>query len=334
MSTAMSNNPMGIKPGYLNWWQSLLLAFSCTMAGVLAVVMSMSGATDAAGQSVPGWIGDMMKLIPHALILYGILADAITYDGVYWTTSIVGLSAIPIHGLMETLLKAAADKWNEMAEAKKGTSGTPSNTSAVQGVLEAARNIDAKPGGGLRRGGGGFSGCTMTGAPSPTAATDKTVETLVVTASVMMYYFFDIWLNRGMTNALGVVVFTTILLGGQTFTLSECPPVKSSTTGSALYALLFGTMIGGAFYMFFQSFYPIYLPSTVIPIQTWASAGSATDSAFVYVPGVGLVSKDSPQGKKAIADGTAMTPDEMSSALNATGTLGTGLPGQASSCPG
>ena len=322
MSTAMSNNPMGIKPGYLNWWQSLLLAFSCTMAGVLAVVMSMSGATDATGQSVPGWIGDMMKLIPHALILYGILADAITYDGVYWTTSIVGLSAIPIHGLMETLLKAAADKWNEMAEAKKKTSATSVNVTVNTPV------------GGLRRGGGGFSGCTMTGAPSPTAATDKTVETLVVTASVMMYYFFDIWLNRGMTNALGVVVFTTILLGGQTFTLSECPPVKSSTTGSALYALLFGTMIGGAFYMFFQSFYPIYLPSTVIPIQTWASAGSATDSAFVYVPGVGLVSKDSPQGKKAIADGTAMTPDEMSSALNATGTLGTGLPGQASSCPG
>ena len=324
MSTVMSNNPMGIKPGYLNWWQSLLLAFSCTAAGVLAVVMSMSGGLDASGMPAPSWISDMLKLIPHALILYGVLADAITYDGVYWTTSIVGLSAMPIHGFIETLLKAAADKIAEMQAAKPAAASNPTIKIELPGQSGQGR---------LQRG-GGFDGCTMTGMPSATASTDKTTETLVVTASVMMYYFFDIWLNRGMTSALGVVVFTTVLLGGQVFTLSDCKPVKSSTTGAALYALLFGTMIGGAFYMFFQSFYPIYLPSTVIPIQNWASAGSATDSAFVYVPGVGLVSKDSPQGKKAIADGTAMTPDEMSSALNATGTLGTGLPGQASSCPG
>jgi hypothetical protein len=92
-------------------------------------------------------------------------------------------------------------------------------------------------------------------------------------------------------------------------------------------------MIGSGFYSFFQAFYPMYLPSTVIPIQNYeAQLASISSTGFVYVPGQGLVSVNSPAGQQALANGTAMSPDDMSKALDATGTLGTGKEGEEKKC--
>jgi hypothetical protein len=116
--------------------------------------------------------------------------------------------------------------------------------------------------------------------------------------------------------------------------ISKCfdgPPAKSLTAG-VLYAMVFGVIIGGSYYAFFQSFYPMYLPSTVIPLSNTISDLSISDTGFVYVPGVGLVSASSPQGQQAIANKTALSPDEMSTALETTGTVGTGRSGQAATC--
>jgi hypothetical protein len=44
------------------------------------------------------------------------------------------------------------------------------------------------------------------------------------------------------------------------------------------------------------------------------------------------VSVSSPEGQQAIANGTAMSPDDMSAALDATGTLGTGRAGEEPKC--
>jgi hypothetical protein len=107
---------------------------------------------------------------------------------------------------------------------------------------------------------------------------------------------------------------------------------SKSLTAGVLYALLFGVIVGGSWYSFFQAFYPMYLPSTVIPLSNTITGFSVAETGFVYVPGVGLVSASSPQGQQAIAKGTALSPDEMSQALETTGTVGTGLPGQASTC--
>jgi hypothetical protein len=76
----------------------------------------------------------------------------------------------------------------------------------------------------------------------------------------------------------------------------------------------------------------MYLPSTVIPLSNTISDSSVSDTGFVYVPGVGLVSASSPQGQQAIANKTAMSPSEMSAALQLTGTVGTGAKGAASTC--
>jgi hypothetical protein len=156
--------------------------------------------------------------------------------------------------------------------------------------------------------------------------------------SVISYFFFDLWFNRGIINGLGTLVVGILLLIGQAMAISPtCFPVaekeERTITSGVLYAMLFGTMIGSGFYSFFQAFYPMYLPSTVIPLQNYeAQLASISSTGFVYVPGQGLVSVNSPAGQQALANGTAMSPDDMSKALDATGTLGTGKEGEEKKC--
>jgi hypothetical protein len=321
-----SNNPLALKPGYLNWWQSLLLAFACTLAGVIAAVMATTQQFDASGAAVGSWVNDLLKLVPHALMLFGIMADAITYNGVYWTSTIVGLTAMPIHGQLEYILNGLGVLFKKMMEGMPGaTSGKAVNV-----------NVTVKGGGGMRGGNGNgplppFTGCGIMG-----GAIEKehmTAQSLVVTASIISYFFMDLWLNRGIINALGVLTLGILLMGGQAMVISDCfKPGNKSLTAGVLYAMVFGVIIGGSYYAFFQSFYPMYLPSTVIPLSNTISDLSISDTGFVYVPGVGLVSASSPQGQQAIANKTALSPDEMSTALETTGTVGTGRSGQAATC--
>lgn len=313
-----SSNPMGLKPGYLNWWQSLILAFACTLAGVIGAVMASTGGTTLPGGEISTWATDLLKLIPHAMMLFGLMADAITYNGVYWTSTIVGLSAMPLHNPLESILSGLFSIVERFT------------TSKDEEKKPQELNLKISTGG-ARMFGGGFSGCSILG--GEIEKEHKTSESLVVTAAIVAYFFLDLWLNRGMINALGILVVGIVLMGGQAVSISDCfTRQEKSLTAGVLYALLFGVIIGGGWYSFFQAFYPMYLPTTVIPLANTITGFSVADTGFVYVPGVGLVSASSPQGQQAIANGTALSPDEMSEALETTGTVGTGLPGQASTC--
>lgn len=317
-----SSNPMGLKPGYLNWWQSLILAFACTLAGVIAAVSATSGGVTLPNGEVSSWATDLLKLAPHALMLFGLMADAITYDGVYWTSTIVGLSAMPLHPQLEMIVSGLGVVFTRLMSA---SSEKPTPTTNI------TINNGAASGGARMFGGSGFRGCTILGGDIPKE--HKTAESLVVTASVISYFFLDLWLNRGIINAIGVLVLGLVLMGGQAMSITQCfkSPEEKSLTAGVLYAILFGFIIGGTYYSFFQAFYPVYLPSSVIPLSNTITSLNL-DTGFVYVPGVGLVSSTSPQGMQAIAKGTAMSPDEMSTALETTGTIGTGAVGAAATC--
>lgn len=313
-----SNNPLALKPGYLNWWQSLLLAFACTLAGVIAAVTATMPQVDAKGVAVASWVGDLLKLVPHALMLFGLMADAITYDGVYWTSTIVGLSAMPLHGQLEYIVNGLVVLFEKMMAGLSGSApGDAAKTAAA---------------GGMRGGVEPFTGCNITGGDMD--KTHRTTQSLVVTASIISYFFMDLWLNRGVINALGVLTLGILLMGGQAMVISKCfkDADDKSLTAGILYAMVFGLIIGGGYFYFFQSFYPMYLPSTVIPLSNTISDASISDTGFVYIPGVGLVSASSPQGQQAIANGTALSPNEMSNALQLTGTVGTGARGSAATC--
>jgi hypothetical protein len=252
-------------------------------------------------------------------MLFGILADAITYNGVYWTVTVVGLSASPLHGFLEQIMGVLGQIGERISE---GLSG---KTTAADAATAAAKAALPKPAaGGVRMNGGGqYNGCTFTGTtPDPSF---KTTETLVATAAVVSYLFFDLWLNRGMINALGILVLGMLLLVGQGLAIKECFTAnKTSITAGVLYGLLFGTLIGGSYYMFFQAYYPVYLPSTVIPLENTITG--VADTGFVYVPGSGWQPTDSPTAAAAIASGTA------SKTGPSTGTSGQNVAGAASTC--
>lgn len=331
-------NPLDLKAGYLNWWQSLLLAFSCTLTGLIGAYSAMTGmgAVGDAGKKA-SWAKDLLKLTPHALLLFGLMADAITYDGVYWTSTIVGLSAAGLHSSLEYLMDSLLNFWsNFMGLAKKAknaamrVSGVAAPAEPVAAAVAAVAAV-APPSTGTE-----YNGCTVTGETMMKPG-DRTAQTLVVTAAVISYLFMDIWFNRGIMNGIGTLVLGTLLFAGQAMSIQPtCFPesdTKRSLTSGVLYGMLYGTIVGGSFYAFFQGLYPMYLPSTVIPIQNWASqAASISSTGFVYVPGQGLVSVTSPAGQQAIAAGTAMSPDDMSKALQATGTPGSGQVGVAATC--
>jgi len=330
MSSRPNPNPLDLKPGYLNWWQSLLLAFSCTLVGLIAAYSAMSGVS--VGAPDVSWGRDLLKLTPHALLLFGLMADAITYNGVYWSSTIVGLSAAGLHSPLETMMNSFLALLNNIFKNVMTAAGAGSETAKPPATAQAG-------GAGYRMSGGGdYDGCSVTGAERGIPDGFRTAQTLVVTVSVISYFFFDLWINRGIINALGTLVAGILLLVGQSMAISSTcfPPEKKdmrTITSGVLYAMLFGTMIGGGFYSFFQAFYPMYLPSTVIPIQNYASqVASISSTGFVYVPGQGLVSVSSPAGQQALANGTAMSPDDMSAALDATGTLGTGAVGEEKKC--
>jgi len=317
-------NPLDLKPGYLNWWQSLLLAFSCTLVGLIGAYSAMSGVSVDGVTSV-SWGKDLLKLTPHALLLFGLMADAITYDGVYWSSTVVGLSAAGLHSPLETITNSFIELMNNIFKNIMSASSTSATPAAAA----------PSAGGAKMHGGSEYTGCTVTGAEG-IPDNFRTAQTLVVTVSVISYFFFDLWFNRGIINALGTLIAGILLLIGQAMSISGgCfPPGKDRTiTSGVMYAILFGTLIGGTFYSLFQSFYPMYLPSTVIPLQNYASqVASISSTGFVYVPGQGLVSVNSPAGQQALANGTAMSPDDMSTALQATGTLGTGKEGEEKKC--
>lgn len=330
MSSRPNPNPLDLKPGYLNWWQSLLLAFSCTLAGLIAAYSAMSG-VGVPGAPDVSWGRDLLKLTPHALLLFGLMADAITYNGVYWTSTIVGLSAAGLHITLETITNSFVLLMGNIFK---------NIMSAAGAGAPAAAPAAAPAGGGGHKmhGGGDYDGCSVTGAEPGIPKGFRTAQTLVVTVSVISYFFFDLWFNRGIINGLGTLVVGILLLIGQAMAISPtCFPVadkeERTITSGVLYAMLFGTMIGSGFYSFFQAFYPMYLPSTVIPLQNYeAQLASISSTGFVYVPGQGLVSVNSPAGQQALANGTAMSPDDMSKALDATGTLGTGKEGEEKKC--
>lgn len=331
-------NPLDLKAGYLNWWQSLLLAFSCTLTGLIGAYSAMTGmgATGDAGQKA-SWAKDLLKLTPHALLLFGLMADAITYDGVYWTSTIVGLSAAGLHSSLEYLMDSLLNFWSNFMGLAKKAKGAIDKTRGVAAPAEpAAAAVAAVAAVAPPSTGTEYNGCTVTGETMMKPG-DRTAQTLVVTAAVISYLFMDIWFNRGIMNGIGTLVLGTLLFAGQAMSIQPtCFPesdTKRSLTSGVMYGMLYGTIVGGSFYAFFQGLYPMYLPSTVIPIQNWASqAASISSTGFVYVPGQGLVSVTSPAGQQAIAAGTAMSPDDMSKALQATGTPGSGQVGVAATC--
>ena len=227
------SDPNAVAPrGLLNWWQGLILAASSALLGVIVTILAKSGSS--APGAAPSWVMLILRFVPHFLLMFGVLADAFTYEGVYWTGSAVGIAAIPLGNLL----------------AKAFT-----QLSRIPGLVMGTPNA-----GGMRmRGGveGLYPGCSISGLD----ATKGVPETLVITASILSYYIFDLMFNLSVLDAAGAIAVSVFLFGGQAVAISEC--MESVGSQSAL-AGLSGVIIGGAAYSVIGYSAPTYLPSNVI----------------------------------------------------------------------
>lgn len=253
------------------WWSNLVTAVVVATISILGTAYALGGlkapTTGVPGGATIGILTDTITYMPHILLLFGVLADMFTYQGVWSIPSLVGLLSIFANYLMQYFWRGLADLFDS---AKKVASvGTSSNVSPT--LMGNADVPATNPVRGGKRGGAitppafftNYDGCSVQGFGS--LKTDFAPQTLVVTATVFCYYIFDIVRNRGWLNATGSIVGFGAFYVAQAAVLSMnggCG--EGSDFAQSLRALFEGIVFGGTAYGVVQTYYPNRLPSAVI----------------------------------------------------------------------
>lgn len=285
------------------WWASLtgiLLTFFVTMFGVF-YAMSAAGfkrvaATGTAAAAtkplgIMAFFTDTVTYIPHIMLLFGVLADMLTYQGVYSIPSLIGLLSIVLNFFMKFFWAGVSDvfvKLTDFFATKDGPAGpaedianavanavgmgpakSPVGTLGPEGGPKPPVWTRGMAGVDLKGGAAGdffqqYDGCTVQGMDwlrNPYAP-----QTLVFTATVFSYYIFDLIQNRGWTNATATIVLGGILFGAQAAVIGNCNQ-KADEPGrltQIIASIAEGLLFGGTGYTVVQSYFPGRLPSTAV----------------------------------------------------------------------
>ena len=250
-------------PASLNWWQSILLAASSALLGILSVVMAQSGAGGPPKPQV------LFRYVPHFLLLFGILADAFTYQGVYWTSTVVGLAGyfatVPLSAIIDGIAGLLGRAWSR-------ASGAPAAAPAAR--VGTAITLD-----------GSYDGCTFQGGSVESVPVPPT---LTASSSVMWYFIIDSIDNHGFASALGSIFAFMGLYGAQVSSIKAC--ITNFSSG-AMWGLIYGLIVAGILYSLIKSFGPQYLPSSVVNAGGSGTAagagGNAAGGATTTTPGTG-----------------------------------------------
>lgn len=302
----MDSKPSEPKQTELPWWVTLISVVVTAVICVMGTVYALGGG----GPKVPGGppgvaslISDTITYTPHIMLLFGVLADMFTYEGVYSIPSLVGILSIFFNWIFKYFWKgigAILEKSKLIAKAEV-PKPPPTVTVGAKGPYKPAESMT--PGqlaeerrkaafgaagapvsrGGARQTGGvlsvaegmgttakkffqDYDGCSVQGFSG--FASEFAPQTLVVTSTVFMYYLFDNVSNRGWINSLGGLLFFSAVYLGQTFVIGQCKPPEGgkqfSTTQQSLMALVEGMIMGGLSYATVAAYYPTRLPSSVI----------------------------------------------------------------------
>jgi hypothetical protein len=245
------------------WWAVLVTAIVFAFAGAAATYMMIAGSLPATG-TPSGLVLDILVYMPHVMLLFGVLADMITYDGAWSIPSLVGFLSIFMNYIfryfwfgIEDLVASATDI--AMGRNKTSTSSPPPP------VAPPAKTV----GGGVV--GAGYNGCNIQGFES--IGSEYAPQTLVITATIFSYYCFDLIQNRGWVNAAAAIVIFLVSFGGHTTVLNTTTEGKGcqqpgleprSVFANAIRALSEGLLFGGTAYGIVQTYYPTRLPSATI----------------------------------------------------------------------
>lgn len=272
------------------WWVTLIAIAVTAVASVMGTVYALGSGPKApnAPAGVSSLVGDTITYIPHIMLLFGVLADMFTYEGVYSIPSLVGILSIFGNWVLRFFwrgLGAILEKTKVIA-----TDTTPGQVGGV--VAPKPSRVDAGVGTTVsiptdaKRFFQDYDGCNVQGFSG--WASSYAPQTLVVTATIFMYYIFDIVNNRGWINALAGLLFFTAVFVGQAFVVGACKPVGTdkpfTLTQQTLMALVEGILMGGLSYSVVAAYYPTRLPSSVIspfPRKSRADLKPGPDGSFV-----------------------------------------------------
>lgn len=300
------------------WWTNLITAIVVATVSILGTAYALGGLTSSAtmpqGFGAAGIIIDTVTYIPHIMLLFGILADMFTYQGVWSIPSLVGLLSIFINYLMQYFWKGLRELWSSGKEV--ATLGT----TPVGGAIQTPAFFTD------------YDGCNVQGFAG--WATPFAPQTLVVTATVFSYYIFDIIRNRGWINAAASITMFGAFYVAQVGILAMKGGCDGEYTDfqKAVMALFEGVVIGGSSYGIVQTYYPNRLPSSVIspfPTKnknelTMGPDGKMYDSdgyPYVVLPnGTAVPDLSTQQSRDAFAQLAGQN-------------LGTGTPAKPGSCP-
>ena len=344
------------------WWSNLITAALTAVVCILGTAYALRDPTKKSGiEGIPpaaAIVSDTIMYIPHILLLFGVLADMFTYQGVWSIPSLVGLLSIFFNYLMQYFWKGLRELFDSAK--KVANSGSKEATGAVAAVATAvtatappnsAATTASDPGttgrGRVKKGGDriippaffkNYDGCSVQGFSG--FATEFAPQTLVVTATVFCYYIFDLVRNRGWLNsAASIVMFGVfyVMQVGVLMITGDCPVPSTSaspgysSTQQATMALFEGLVFGGSAYGIVQTYYPSRLVSSVIsPFPTRSKAdltmgpdGNMYDSdgnPYVILPnGQAVPNLSTANSRKAFAELAGKN-------------LGTGLPAKPA-CP-
>jgi len=318
------------EPLYPNtpWWASLIAVLVTAVVSVVGTAYALGGI----GAPTPGAAGlpaaasiavDTVTYMPHILLLFGVLADMFTYDGVWSIPSLVGLLSILFNYFMQYFWKGLQEMFSAAKTVARVGSNPPAQAAAVGGAVP--------PGSFFRN----YDGCSVQGLEG--WKTDFAPQTLVVTATVFCYYIFDLVRNRGWINSAG-----SIVIFGLVYLLQVGVIQMASQDGScggpyshysqALMALFEGIVFGGSAYGIVQTYYPNRLPSSTIspfPSKTASDLTPGPDGKMYDSDGNPYVVL--PNGQ-AVPDLSTQR-DRDAFARIAGENLGTGLPAKDATCP-
>lgn len=230
------------------WWASLLAVLITAVVSVLGTAYALGGLSGVStpGVSSAGGIAvDTITYMPHILLLFGVLADMFTYQGVWSIPSLVGLLSVFLNYFMQYFWKGLGELYSS---GEKAVSPAPRPVAPTVG--------GALPGSFFKN----YDGCSVQGFEG--WRTDFAPQTLVVTATVFSYYIFDLVRNRGWANSAASLMIFGLVFVAQTAILDCGGPY--SKYRQALMALFEGVVFGGSAYGIVQTYSPTRLPSTTI----------------------------------------------------------------------
>lgn len=300
------------------WWTQMITIFVTAFVSVIGTVYAMAPkAPGLPGSTVGSLVKDTITYFPHVMLLFGVLADMFTYEGVYSIPSIVGILSIPLNMVFKYFWVGLQDVFEKVGEVARA--GPTATTTPVTGGGKYFENYD---------------GCNIQGFEG--LGNPYAPQTLVVTATVFSYYIFDLVNNRGIMNAIAAIVVGSAIFLAQVFVIGDCTPAEyvgkvPSPLLQAFAALTEGLFFGGSSYAIVQSYYPTRLPSAAIspfPRKNKNELTARSDGTLVDADGIPYILL--PNGQAVPDLGSKVARNALAASVGKS--MGSGVPATPASC--